>query len=278
MKKYLYSIGIHILLLLWLLSFRSWPPPVQEPMIHAIVVDFSTTDKVAFVPTPTPTPTPTPKDNIQKPTKPISKKSEKPIKKEPTTPKKDNTSLTTTEQVVKEKSEAAAKQKAKLIEDRAAIEAARVEAERKKQEEERRQKEEEAKEKAEKVDYFKNLIDKSLSQAKNSNKNNKSQELPEKVPEHSSMNGPISGEISNRKVIKVPSIMDKSQKEGRVVVKICVNAQGKVISSKYTQIGSTTTDNLLIKLAEDGAKDYLFSSADIERQCGRVVIDFTLRA
>ena len=83
--------------------------------------------------------------------------------------------------------------------------------------------------------------------------------------------------ISNRKVLFVPKIEDQSQKEGRVVIKICVNGAGNVISARYTQLGSTTTDSYLINLATKNAKLYRFSKSDSPKQCGIVNIDFEVR-
>ena len=87
----------------------------------------------------------------------------------------------------------------------------------------------------------------------------------------------IRGVLGNRKVLKVPSIKDDSQKKGRVVVKICVDAAGDVISSTYTMMGSTTSDTYLIELAEKGAKGYKFSPSANAKECGKVVIDFLLK-
>lgn len=84
--------------------------------------------------------------------------------------------------------------------------------------------------------------------------------------------------ISNRTIIYRPVIQDDSQKEGRVVVHICVNAAGKVISADFKQKGSTTTDYELIKLAKDGALKYKFSPANQDEQCGSINIDFVLRS
>ncbi len=50
-------------------------------------------------------------------------------------------------------------------------------------------------------------------------------------------------------------------------VKVCVNNLGNVISSKYTQRGSTTTDQHLASLATQGAKKYKFSPNDVPEQC-----------
>ena len=84
-------------------------------------------------------------------------------------------------------------------------------------------------------------------------------------------------DISNRQVLFIPEIIDHSQKEGRVVINICVNAKGKVVSAKYTQRGSTTTDGYLINLATKNAWLYRFSESQAEKQCGKVNIDFEVR-
>lgn len=83
--------------------------------------------------------------------------------------------------------------------------------------------------------------------------------------------------ISNRKVVFIPKIKDSSQKEGRVVVKICVGPSGKVISARYTQKGSTTTDSYLTNLAVKNAKLYRFSPNASPKQCGIVNIDFQVQ-
>jgi len=83
--------------------------------------------------------------------------------------------------------------------------------------------------------------------------------------------------LSNRQVLFVPKIKDSSQKQGKVVVKICVNSAGDVISSKYTQNGSTTTDGYLVDLATKNARRYKFSKSTSPRQCGIVNIVFDVR-
>lgn len=89
--------------------------------------------------------------------------------------------------------------------------------------------------------------------------------------------GNIRGAIGNRKVLKIPTIKDDSQKKGRVVVQICVDASGHVISSNYTMKGSTTSDTYLIKLAEKGAMGYEFSPSPNPKECGKVTIEFLLK-
>lgn len=89
-------------------------------------------------------------------------------------------------------------------------------------------------------------------------------------------NGKIGEGLVGRGVIKIPKINDKSQQAGKVVVRVCVDKSGKVIEAKFTQKGSTTTDSHLVKVAEEGARKYVFSSSENEKQCGTITIDFIL--
>lgn len=89
--------------------------------------------------------------------------------------------------------------------------------------------------------------------------------------------GEIGGGLSGRKVLRKPTISDSSQKTGDVVVRVCVDSNGKVTSAKYTQSGSTTTDSRLVTKAIAGAKKYTFSKGDIEKQCGTIKIKFRVR-
>lgn len=90
-------------------------------------------------------------------------------------------------------------------------------------------------------------------------------------------NGIVGGGLTGRKAIEIPAVSETSQKTGRVVVKVCVAADGRVISSKFTQQGSTTSDAQLVRLAEKGASKYRFSSAEVETQCGTITFDFKLQ-
>ncbi len=83
--------------------------------------------------------------------------------------------------------------------------------------------------------------------------------------------------LGSRGLLYAPVITDSSQQTGRVVVNICVNAQGKVISADFTQKGSTTTDSHLISLAVSNAKKYKFSESSTAEQCGDITIDFKLK-
>jgi len=74
-----------------------------------------------------------------------------------------------------------------------------------------------------------------------------------------------------------PKVNDSSQATGVVVVKICVDENGKVISAKYTQSGSNTTDAQLRKLAESNAKKWTFEKGNIDKQCGTITYEFKVK-
>ena len=106
---------------------------------------------------------------------------------------------------------------------------------------------------------------------------------PKGDPTGSPLDGLISGKgnvgtgLADRGILFEPEINENSQRVGRIVVRVCVDAQGKVTEAKYTQKGSTSTDLNLIKVAEDAAKKYVFSASGLDRQCGNISIDFKLK-
>ncbi len=89
--------------------------------------------------------------------------------------------------------------------------------------------------------------------------------------------GMVGGGLGGRGVLFEPKIKDTSQKSGKVVVDVCVNRWGQVISAKFTQKGSTTTDGSLIAIAERDARKFKFSESSIDKQCGTITIDFRVR-
>jgi TonB family protein len=87
----------------------------------------------------------------------------------------------------------------------------------------------------------------------------------------------VGGGLGSRGVTYEPKISDNSQKVGKVVVNVCVDRSGKVISAEYTQKGSTTTDSDLRELAERSARKFVFTESGIEKQCGTITVDFKVR-
>lgn len=92
----------------------------------------------------------------------------------------------------------------------------------------------------------------------------------------SSGKGTTGDGLNSRGIVFEPEIKDNSQKTGKVVVEVCVNSQGKVTSAKYTQKGSTTTDQYLADLGVKNARKYVFTASSIDEQCGSITINFVL--
>ncbi|MBA2423176.1 MAG: hypothetical protein H0V61_08130 [Chitinophagales bacterium] len=85
--------------------------------------------------------------------------------------------------------------------------------------------------------------------------------------------------MSGRKIIFFPSIVDNSQRTGKVVVNIKVDKAGNVIFAKATQKGSTTTDNYLFQLAEDAAMKTMVNAdpGAAEEQFGTITYTFKMK-
>ncbi len=192
-------------------------------------------------------------------------------------------SKSTDEAVEKQKAENAAKA-AKAAKERAEAEAKEAaEAAKKAAEEEAKRKaaEEAAKKAAAKSaakSKFNNIMQNTDAEQGAASKGN-----PLGHPDASALEGLSKGKgsagdgLGNRSLLHAPEINDSTQKQGRVIINICVNGSGKVMSAEYTQRGSTTTDAHLIRLATSSAKKYRFSESQVEEQCGEVIIDFKLK-
>ena len=176
----------------------------------------------------------------------------------------------------KKESEEKAKMKAKAEAKAKAIREAEEKAKKAEEEKARKAAEEAAKKEAAKSKF--NNILKSAD-----GKGAPSKGSPNGHPDAEALEGITKGRgkagngLGNRGLIHAPVISDNSQSTGRVVVNICVNAQGKVMKANFTQKGSTTTDSHLIDLAIKSAKNYRFSESNAVEQCGDITIDFKLR-
>ena len=251
MKKYLYSLMLHIAAILALLLFVRWTPDTSlAPVEHVIVVDFTNRtelNKPTSKPQPQKSePIKTEKKTVPQPIKAQipkeapkqSQKQQEQLKPSEAAPKAD---VKSTAHVDQEKIRAAERlaeerQQEALAKEKAEEEKAKAEAEA-----ERAKKEAE---KAEKKSFFDNLIKDSKKKADEAEKaaaEAAKQSQSQANVTSASDNGDLSDDISSRQVLKKPNIVDNTQKEGRVVVKICVDNSGKVISANYTQVGSTTT-------------------------------------
>jgi len=87
-------------------------------------------------------------------------------------------------------------------------------------------------------------------------------------------NGLVNG-FGNRGFKSPGKITQNFPEEGDVVIKVCANPSGKVISADYTVRGSSTGNPTLVKLAKSNAFKYKFDSADLDNnQCGTVTYKF----
>lgn len=89
--------------------------------------------------------------------------------------------------------------------------------------------------------------------------------------------GSVAGGLAGRGVVFTPSFTDNSQKTGRVSLEICVDAKGTVVSSSFTQRGSSTSDSYLISLARKASLQYKFSASEVSLQCGILQIEFNVQ-
>ena len=70
----------------------------------------------------------------------------------------------------------------------------------------------------------------------------------------------MSFNLGGRSMLSAPKIVDTSQKEGKVVVDIIVDKDGKVVKATPGARGSTTTDRNLEKLATEAAYNTKFNA------------------
>lgn len=87
----------------------------------------------------------------------------------------------------------------------------------------------------------------------------------------------IGGGLGGRAVEKRGRINDTSQKSGKVVIEVCVDRSGNVVSADYTQRGSTTSDSELKSKAIQAAKGYKFAASSADQQCGTITFNFQLK-
>ncbi len=66
--------------------------------------------------------------------------------------------------------------------------------------------------------------------------------------------------LAGRQLKSKPTVNDKSQSRGKVVIQIKVDRNGKVVDARYTQAGSTTADAGLIKTSIEAAYKYVFDA------------------
>lgn len=85
--------------------------------------------------------------------------------------------------------------------------------------------------------------------------------------------GTVQG-FGSRGFKKPGGLKNTTNKSGKVVVEVCVDKSGRVISARKTLKGTTTSNSQLIKLAESHAKKYNFDRGSASKQCGTITYNF----
>jgi len=88
---------------------------------------------------------------------------------------------------------------------------------------------------------------------------------------------PYNQGLNGRRILERAPIRDSTAKTGTVVVHLCVNRKGKVISADYATKGSTTADAHLVRLALENARQWRFEKSREKKQCGNVTFNFRLK-
>jgi len=288
-----------LLFFLHLLKYQD-PPPGQA----GILVSFGEPNigQGEEVSAPPPAPAEEPEEEVQPAEPEVSepeveepeKTKPEPVKPEKTTPKKDVVKDDRSKEIALQKKKEQEKKRAEEREKRAeelakkkkedAIKKQKAEAERKRKAEEKRKADAKAAKEAE-AKKFKDGIGGLFDQSGGGKGNTGTpgnQGDPNGDPNASNLDGistgsgMVGGGLGNRGG-KGPGISDKSQATGRVVVKVCVNDKGKVVSAKYTQSGSTTNDSKLRRLAEANAMKWTFKKGELDKQCGTITYEFKVK-
>ena len=220
-------------------------------------------------------PEPEPEEEVEPEHEPVREKPReetKPVKRDPVKTEDPEAARLRKEEEQKKKKEAEAALQRKQEEAKE-----RAEQERKRQEEAAKQKE------------LEDLVSGGLSGNKGKGKGNTgkpgNQGDPNGDPNAQALEGistgrgTVGGGLGNRGILKRgPVIQDNSQESGVVMISLCVDKNGDVIGEpEFTQRGSTTADNNLIKLAIRNAKQWQFQKGEVDRQCGTIRYEFKLR-
>lgn len=89
--------------------------------------------------------------------------------------------------------------------------------------------------------------------------------------------GTVGGGLGSRGRVNSPPVKENSQASGIVVLNVCVDSEGNVVSATYTQKGSTTGDINLKNAAIKNANQWKFSKGGPDKQCGTITYNFKVQ-
>lgn len=80
-----------------------------------------------------------------------------------------------------------------------------------------------------------------------------------------------------RRIVRMEKMKDDSGKEGIVVLDVCIDQKGQVISANFSPQGSTTMDEYLLNLAIENVRKWEFAEGAAGKDCGKVTYRFALK-
>jgi TonB family protein len=84
--------------------------------------------------------------------------------------------------------------------------------------------------------------------------------------------------LVGRNLKSIPPIVDKSNKTGKIIISVNVDADGSVKKSEFVAMGSSITDTELVNKCIQAAKKAKFSpSDDKDSDWGKLVFTFEIR-
>lgn len=134
-----------------------------------------------------------------------------------------------------------------------------------------KRKEEEAKRKAEEIERKRKMTE----TESNTNIELGNEEEPKPNKAENEISTGISGagaDIKGRTVRSKPQVPQNPGVNGVIIVTVCVNTKGKVVKAKFSQKGSTVTDDVVIGQAVTNSREWKFNenSMAAEKQCGTI--------
>jgi len=296
-KGFLTSMIVHafiiILLLLPLLSIPIPPPGPPGVLVNLGLPDVGQGEENApEAAAPVEAENPEPEEQpVPEPPKPEPPKPE-PKKPEPKKPEPQQTkTLVKTEDpeavAIRQQKERERQEDHRRQQEEADRRKADEEARRKVDEEARRKADEEARKKAKAKELSERLKGGGLSNSDGKGKGETSkpgnQGDPDGDPNAKILNGNSTGiggdanGFGDRKPTSRPSITDDFQQEGVIVLEVCVNADGTVVSANFKLGGSTSSNPQLVNIAKNNALRWRFDKGTEERQCGTITYRFRLK-
>ncbi len=77
--------------------------------------------------------------------------------------------------------------------------------------------------------------------------------------------------LGQRTVLQHPDILMVNNESGRVVLDICVDKSGKVVTTAFNGEESTLIKSALTSLSMRKAREFSFAPSSVERECGRII-------